>query len=585
MANPFQAFIDQISSLFSPAQEAPAEPGLGGAVGSELAAPGPFTAPGQQTMQPNPAFQPQRPAAQSGTIMGFVDHLMGVPTSQQLLLQEGERRYQRGLSDTMQNNSAEQAILQEAARIRQENPEESPHKLFNQIIQSPVFAQNAPRVPAEKMTKIVQDLLKSTQKPPPNMMPISPGGAIGAFDPETGALDTTKGGSNATADIQYMTWYKNLSEKDRLIVDAQNAQKTRAPGMTEAAINEMVARKMISHETGLKLKAGTYKIGQTMEKDELGNAYPVTKILDMAQINPATGQPGLPVGTVGSPDAASAAPPPTARPGTPKASDPVDPAETPGTRRNQLSDPAEHVLGSGIIGRSAAVVGGVAGNIDPALAQEQIIKQQNATRQIRNAMSKLIYADGGRTLKKEYEHLQEMMPEISMNTNPIEQAVKMIDLRLSLEDERRAMNSIILDAKGTSPADRQKASRTKHLIDGVLRSMATVEQYEKMADDIRAGRAGWSASQLLQSVPNQGQVERSISGQPQPQPQGVPQNRMPGPVAVPETADFSKYDDDMIGAITPEQIQKMSPALQKKLKDEILKRRASKRFAPPGGLQ
>jgi hypothetical protein len=565
MANPFESFLQGIGLMDEP------EP-IPGRM-SEIS-------PAPEGQLPSATYaQPSR----GGFFGNIAQSMWGDPLA--LRMQREQQGFldstkRRDVGEAQATNAAEQAILQEAARVRQENPDEQPHKLFNQIIQSPVFAQNAPRVAPEKMTKIVQDLLKSTQKPPPTLMSMAPGAGVGAFDPETGKMDPNAGGSNPTADVQYMNWYKNLSEKDRLIVDAQNAQKTRAPGMTEAAIREMVTRKMISHETGLKLMAGTYKIAQSMEKDELGNAYPVTKILDMAQINPATGQPGLPVGTIGAPDAASAAPPPTARPG-PRPNEPVDPAEPPGTRRNQLSDPAEHVLGSGIIGRSAAIVGGVAGNIDPALAQEQIVKQQNATLQIRNAMSKLIYSEGGRTLKKEYEHLQEMMPDTGMTTNPIEQAIKMIDLRLSLEDERRAMNSIILDARGTSPADRQKASRTKHLIDGVLRSMATVEQYEKMADDIRAGRAGWSAQQLLKSVPNQGQVERSISGQPQPQPQGVPQTRMPGPVAVPETADFSKYDDDMISAITPEQIGNMSVALRKKLREEITRRNAAKRFAPP----
>lgn len=94
------------------------------------------------TMSNLPQFMPQRGAAQSGTIMGTVDTLMGVPTQQQLEAGMAEKRFR-------ETNAAGASIINRMQELKAENPTMPKAMLQQRLFNDPVFLKNALSMPSK----------------------------------------------------------------------------------------------------------------------------------------------------------------------------------------------------------------------------------------------------------------------------------------------------------------------------------------------------------------------------------------------------------------------------------------------------
>ena len=124
--------------------------------------------------------------AQPGTIFGTFDQLLGNPTQQ-----EYEATERKGIRDEARSLAAtEREALSDIVGLvnetRDQNPGAPSHMLMKQIIASPRFHKSALRVPAERMTKFVGEIISQIAAPEaPKPVVVGEGAAL--VNPQTGA--------------------------------------------------------------------------------------------------------------------------------------------------------------------------------------------------------------------------------------------------------------------------------------------------------------------------------------------------------------------------------------------------------------
>lgn len=104
------------------------------------------------------AYRPPREAAESGTIMGFIDSMRGVPTRQQVMLGERERLRQDELGQQRSKNQATTAVLERMNQLREKSPGLPPQQLFQAIINDPVFTKNAMQQDPAEMVEFINTI-------------------------------------------------------------------------------------------------------------------------------------------------------------------------------------------------------------------------------------------------------------------------------------------------------------------------------------------------------------------------------------------------------------------------------------------
>jgi len=483
--NPFEF----ITSLFAQPSDPP---------GTPPPAPEPQQPPMVNLPMPSPtqapAYSAPRAAGQQGTLMGFVDHLMGVPTAHQVQLNEAERRTNRAMGETRAVSQAENDIMTRVNAIRSENPDMDPAKLFPQILADPVFTKNAMRVPPERAIGLVQSMLKAST-PELEYRDTAPGHAGGYSNKRTGMPVEGSFRGVPTAEVQASEYYMNLSPEQRAQFEQGKDATARRQNAQEVALDEMLAKKEITEEEHRQIRAKTRVLSSV--PDGLGGVN--RKIIDVV-----TGKVIRHIANTPEESADS---------GPGKGTGEVDPMEKPDGRKAKLKHPANMFLGAGAVGWLGEGIGGVAGNISPDLAMSEVKNQRDALRLYNVNLMRLLSADGGRTLKAQYEVLRDLLPDLGPTSNPTHEIGKAKQIRQYLESELQIHQRQRRDPN-IAQKDRIGASHEAYRTDAVLRAMPSIAEMEEMEELIRAGKAGHSAKSLLQAVPSRSQVERAVTGDP-----------------------------------------------------------------------
>jgi hypothetical protein len=130
----------------------------------------------QQQGTQSGVYMPPRPAAQSGTIMGFLDSLNGVPTSSQLKVHE-EARQQAN------TGGAAQEVLKRIGEIKSENPDIPQTMLQQQIFSDPAFLHAAMKTDPTKMAQFVDTVVKGMYGTP-TLHNVPADASVLAFNPQ-----------------------------------------------------------------------------------------------------------------------------------------------------------------------------------------------------------------------------------------------------------------------------------------------------------------------------------------------------------------------------------------------------------------
>ncbi len=136
----------------------------------------------------------------SGALGGIFESIWGKPAAlrEQQMIETGRanaRAEARATADAERTRTeaaaqgereAQLEIMQLVDRKRRELGDVAPPKaVFSAVVADPTFARNAIRFPAERMTKLIQDIVGATSPPDP-AKPITVGEGAAVIDPQTG---------------------------------------------------------------------------------------------------------------------------------------------------------------------------------------------------------------------------------------------------------------------------------------------------------------------------------------------------------------------------------------------------------------
>lgn len=99
-----------------------------------------------------------REAAQSGTLMGFIDHLMGVPTKQQVILGARQQGIDQDMQQKAQVSDASRRVLQRLSTLQQENPKAPPQMIRQMLFQDPIFMESVMKADPGDMVEMVTQM-------------------------------------------------------------------------------------------------------------------------------------------------------------------------------------------------------------------------------------------------------------------------------------------------------------------------------------------------------------------------------------------------------------------------------------------
>lgn len=470
----------------------------------------------QAAPTPSPAVNAM---SNRGVIGGAMESIWGKPAA--VRMKEAE------MVQGQEENAALQALLPEVQKIREANPNAQPHEVMRQIIASPTFNQNALKVPAERMTKFVQDLSAATAAPLPEAF--AQGGAYGTRDPITKRV--TIQGQVPTADMQNFQYWQSLPPDVR---QEWQGLKGARPSEKAQAIARRVARNEITQAQADFLLSGDALM--TDIRDEAGNVV-------RREVGSRTGAPPpAPIGAAGqqqlSPELSSAGPripgtsptptqgapapsgpppsavPPGTLPATPnQVPAPFDPNEPAGARTSLLQNRADIFDAAGLPGAAANIISRGAGIVDPSAVDPVQSAKSAGLDLYRAKLQDLVGAS--RRLKADFE-MYDRLASTSRDiwTNPVSAATTAYMVREQLDRRKQYLleESAAYTARGKgSRASFNKMQDEIRAIDGFLLVSPTTEELRPKIEALRQGQGGTPLSAIGNALPTGRRVGEFIS--------------------------------------------------------------------------
>lgn len=217
---------------------------------------GGYAAGGRPVADPtDPAYYP-RAANPQGSLTGFVDHLRGVPTQDQVNQANEAGRYQRGLSQQQDQNSAEGGLIQDFAKFAAANPNVPPNVAIQKFVTSPEFSSKVMAVPGDRMLKLIEGMKSATS---PQQVSATAGTSIMQ---QGGDGNFRVAGTAPTKDMTENAALLNMSEDDVATIKRRSEMLNpqEAKTQTERATAEMLRLGIIDNAKRLELNSSGKRI-------------------------------------------------------------------------------------------------------------------------------------------------------------------------------------------------------------------------------------------------------------------------------------------------------------------------------------
>lgn len=462
---------------------------------------------------------PPRGAAASGTLMGTIDHLMGVPTNERIAAGNQDRVRQSDLDIMSREGQARSEIISRIGEMRAANPNMGPNQLLPMIINDPVFSRNMALV--KDPHTLINSAMQSMMPTPPLPVQTAPGGRTELLD-QNNPSAPGRVIQNPTAEAQLMDRVMNMTpeEQQRYAQTRQLTATPRQPTENEAAVTRMVAAGTITRQQGDQLLSGDIiaqpilnNFGQTVGHRLISRTGQQVATVPTLPGQQAPGAGGEVPPQGGTTEVPSQPPvrnqdrvPPTQ---LPPGQEPPASTTTPPERRGSVELPSRTRMfdSVGTVGTLTGASGSVFGQVSPDYAAPEVQVNQQNLRQLRVSLRNL---REGREFARDREAIANLVPaDNTFFDNPLNASSRTYVLQGWLMQTLERDRAIIADPNSSRDA-KVRSEQRRNTIEDVLAAMPERSEMAAYINELANGeRSGTTIADLLKTFPALSDVIRA----------------------------------------------------------------------------